>query len=186
MIKKRLPSLDETDGFYYSRDVVSEAQEAEYIRCLDNLPLLPMKMRGNETRRLIGQFGGNVYNYHGAANGPAPLTPLLVEIRAMVAGIAGVESDAFAAVTCQLYPAHAGINWHIDHSSYGIVAGLSLGGGARLWFRHAEKQNGGAKWECDLQPRSLYVLSGRARLELAHRIPPVKSKRYSVTFRTLI
>ena len=35
------------------------------------------------------------------------------------------------------------------------------------------------------KPRSAYLLSGPARYEWEHSIPPVKELRYSITFRTL-
>ncbi len=40
-------------------------------------------------------------------------------------------------------------------------------------------------WSVELAPRSVYVLSGRARSAWQHSIPDTKSLRYSVTFRTL-
>jgi len=36
-----------------------------------------------------------------------------------------------------------------------------------------------------LEPRSLYVMTGEARWKWKHSIPPVKSLRYAITFRTL-
>jgi DNA oxidative demethylase len=35
-----------------------------------------------------------------------------------------------------------------------------------------------------LAPRSLYLLTGSARSQWQHTIPPVKELRYSMTFRT--
>jgi DNA oxidative demethylase len=37
----------------------------------------------------------------------------------------------------------------------------------------------------ELEPRSAYVLSGKARWSWQHSIPSTKDLRYSVTFRTL-
>jgi alkylated DNA repair dioxygenase AlkB len=39
--------------------------------------------------------------------------------------------------------------------------------------------------EITLEPRSAYVLSGPARTQWQHHIPPVPEERWSVTFRTL-
>jgi alkylated DNA repair dioxygenase AlkB len=36
-----------------------------------------------------------------------------------------------------------------------------------------------------LEPRSGYVLAGKARTAWQHSIPPTKELRYSITFRTL-
>ena len=40
------------------------------------------------------------------------------------------------------------------------------------------------QWEVVLEPRSGYVLAGDARWEWEHHVPPAKSLRYSITFRT--
>ena len=51
-------------------------------------------------------------------------------------------------------------------------------------FRLRRKQ--GAKWEravITAEPRSAYLLSGPARTEWEHSIPPVDGLRYSITFR---
>jgi alkylated DNA repair dioxygenase AlkB len=42
------------------------------------------------------------------------------------------------------------------------------------------------RWAREVAPRSLYRLSGPARHEWEHSIPPVDSRRYSVTFRTFV
>ena len=42
-----------------------------------------------------------------------------------------------------------------------------------------------AELVAELEPRSAYVLGGAARSGWEHSIPPTKSLRYSVTFRTL-
>jgi DNA oxidative demethylase len=40
-------------------------------------------------------------------------------------------------------------------------------------------------FELELTPRSGYVLAGPARNAWQHHVPPAKSLRYSITFRTL-
>ena len=39
--------------------------------------------------------------------------------------------------------------------------------------------------EVQLEPRSGYVLAGKARTSWQHSIPPTNEERYSITFRTL-
>jgi len=41
------------------------------------------------------------------------------------------------------------------------------------------------QFEVELAPRSGYVLAGPARTAWQHHVPPTKSLRYSITFRTL-
>jgi alkylated DNA repair dioxygenase AlkB len=78
----------------------------------------------------------------------------------------------------------AGIGWHCDSPPFGIVAGISFGGNCRMRFQRAEGLQR-QTWSLDLPPRSLYVMSGIAREEWQHSIPPVKEPRWSITFRTL-
>lgn len=40
-------------------------------------------------------------------------------------------------------------------------------------------------YESELEPRSLYIITGKARYSWQHSIPATKNKRYSITFRTL-
>jgi alkylated DNA repair dioxygenase AlkB len=64
------------------------------------------------------------------------------------------------------------------------VFGLSLAAACPFRFR----RKSGKRWErftLDVQPRSLYLMTGEARWLWEHSIPPVTALRYSVTFRTL-
>ena len=67
---------------------------------------------------------------------------------------------------------------------FGVVIGVSLLGACRMRFQQG---TGAARETCalELAPRSAYVLEGAVRWQWQHSIPPTKSPRYSVTFRTL-
>ena len=74
--------------------------------------------------------------------------------------------------------------WHRDKAVFGEVIGVSVL--APCVFRLRRKA--GEKWErvsIIAEPRSMYLLSGPARTEWEHSIPPVDTTRYSVTFRAL-
>lgn len=67
---------------------------------------------------------------------------------------------------------------------FGDVVGISLL--ASCTFRLRRNRTG--KWErasVILEPGSAYLLSGSARSEWEHSIPPVERLRYSITFREL-
>jgi alkylated DNA repair dioxygenase AlkB len=51
-------------------------------------------------------------------------------------------------------------------------------------FRRGSREER-VQWEQLLEPRSGYVLSGAARWQWEHHVPPAKSLRYSITFRSL-
>jgi alkylated DNA repair dioxygenase AlkB len=67
---------------------------------------------------------------------------------------------------------------------FATVVGISLLAPARMRFRR--DVNGRREvFDLELEPRSGYVLAGEARTKWQHHIPPTKSLRYSITFRSL-
>jgi len=82
------------------------------------------------------------------------------------------------------YRPGAPIGWHKDRPVFGEIMGLSLASSCSFRLR---KRFGG-KWQrvtVRLEPRSAYFLEGAVRWEWEHSIPPVKTLRYSITFRNL-
>ena len=74
--------------------------------------------------------------------------------------------------------------WHRDKNVFNEIVGISLL--APCVFRL--RRSVGDGWErvnVTAEPRSAYLLSGAARSEWEHSIPPVDALRYSVTFRNL-
>jgi DNA oxidative demethylase len=82
------------------------------------------------------------------------------------------------------YPPGAGIGWHPDAPQFGDVSGVSLLTACRMRFRRG-RPRARETAELTLEPRSAYVLSGPARTQWQHHIPPVAQERWSMTFRTL-
>ena len=83
------------------------------------------------------------------------------------------------------YGPGAGIGWHRDKAVFGETVGVSLLSPCVLRLR---RKVGERKWErgnLTAEPRSAYLLSGPARSEWEHSIPPVDALRYSITFRNL-
>jgi len=71
-----------------------------------------------------------------------------------------------------------------DKAVFGVVVGVSLLSHCVFRFRRKE----GERWRrasLIAEPRSAYLLSGPARDEWEHSIPPVGTLRYSVTFRNM-
>src|SRR5690606_40647213 len=82
------------------------------------------------------------------------------------------------------YPPGASIGWHRDRGVFDRIIGVSLL--SPCLFRLRRKR--GDRWDRTslvAVPRSVYLLSGSARTEWEHSIPPVDTLRYSITFRTL-
>ncbi len=71
---------------------------------------------------------------------------------------------------------------HVDAPFFAdCIAGVSLGGLARMRFRHVRSREPTCALE--LRAGSLYVMSGEARLQYEHSIGLVKGERHSITLR---
>jgi len=98
------------------------------------------------------------------------------------ADFAGMPASSLQHVLVTEYGAGAGIGWHRDKAVFDEVVGVSLLAPCDFRFRRRR----GTKWDratVVAEPRSAYLLSGPARTEWEHGIPPVDQLRYSVTFR---
>ena len=118
------------------------------------------------------------------SNEAGEMPEFLDDLLVRVAEFAGYEADTFQQVGVNEYRPGAGIGWHKDKPQFGIVVGVSLLAPATMRFRRAH----GARWiriSHTVKPRSIYILSGEARTEWEHSIPPLSDLRYSITFRTL-
>jgi alkylated DNA repair dioxygenase AlkB len=135
-------------------------------------------------RRRIAHFGW-LYRFDSREVAPGPAIPQFLEpVRERLAAYASVSPEDLGEALVTEYPPGAGIGWHRDAPPFGIVAAVSLAGPCRFRFQRGE--GGGRQTsELVLEPRSAYVLAGPARIQWQHHIPPTKTLRYSVTFRTL-
>lgn len=176
------PGLPE--GFRYQEELIGEAEEAALLAEIATLPFKAFEFHGYLGARRVVSFGWK-YDFgqrtlHEAGEMPAFLAPL----RTAAGGFAGIVAEALEHVLVTEYQPGAPIGWHRDRPEFGDVVGVSLGSACRFRFRRRK----GAGWEraaLIAQPRSAYLLTGLARSEWEHSIPPVETLRYSVTFRTL-
>ena len=171
-------------GFAYHPAVLDEVEERELAGHLEALDFAAVTMRGAVARRRTKHFGW-IYGYESWRITPGPPIPdFLDPVRRRVARLAGVSPEALVEVLINAYPTGAGIGWHRDAPQFGVVIGVSLLGECRLRF---QRGRGAARQTraVTIAPRSAYVLDGDARYEWQHSVPPTKSLRYSVTFRTL-
>jgi DNA oxidative demethylase len=175
---------DAPAGFVYRPEFVSEAEERDLVDAIGQIEFSDVKMRGAVARRRTAHFGWR-YGYETWRIEPGPPIPeCLLPLRERVAELADVPAEAFVEVLLTEYQAGAGIGWHRDAPMFGVVAGVSLLGACRFRF---ERGQGTARETraVTLAPRSAYLLTGDARESWRHSIPPMKTRRYSVTFRTL-
>lgn len=175
---------DAPAGFLYYADILRADEETALVAFVRNVEFSAVEMRGQIARRRTAHFGW-VYGYESWRITPGPPLPeFLLPLREQMAGLAGVEAAALAEVLITEYPAGATIGWHRDAPQFGVVIGVSLLSACRMRFQRGR----GASRETravTLEPRSAYVLTGEARQQWQHSIPPMRALRYSVTFRTL-
>jgi len=151
-----------------------------------------VKMRGQVARRRTAHFGW-LYGYESGRIEPGPPIPApLLPLRDRAARLGGVAPEELVEVLVTEYPPDAGIGWHLDKWMFGVVIGVSLLGPCRMRFQHhpARRSEGASHsppetWTQPLEPRSAYVLAGAARWDWEHSIPPSRTPRYSITYRTL-
>jgi alkylated DNA repair protein (DNA oxidative demethylase) len=179
----RAPS-EEPEGLVYRPDCLSVDEERELLAILEPLRFDPIVIRGQAARRTARHFGLD-YDYEARTPEPGePVPDWLLPVRARAAELAEVEPEELVEILVQRYPPGATIGWHRDAPAFGTVVGLSLGSSSRLRFQRGKGEQRRV-WEILLEPRSGYVLTGKARTSWQHSIPPTKELRYSITFRTL-
>ena len=177
------------EGFVYQREFISHEEEQALIAAIDELEFAEIKMHGVAAKRRAAHFGYG-YEYNSAQLGPAPPVPaFLLGLRQKVGEFARRNAAEFAEVLVTEYPAGAGIGWHRDAPTVEIVVGVSLLSECTMQFRPWPVETTGPKRGTPLrqllEPRSAYILRGPSRTHWQHHIPAMKSRRLSITFRTL-
>ena len=170
------------DGFAYREAVLSEAEAAATVRNFEALPFKPFEFHGYLGNRRVVSFGWR-YDYSGRAlRDSMPLPEFLLEMRDIAAEFADIPALSLQQALVTEYAPGAGIGWHRDKPMFEDVIAFSFLSACGLRFRR-KSQNGWERAVVSVAPRSIYLLRGPARSEWYHSIPPMKTLRYSVTFR---
>jgi alkylated DNA repair dioxygenase AlkB len=173
------------EGFLYHPDAITAQDEHSLLAAVSHLPFKEFQFHGFEGKRRVVSFGWRYdFSEHKALRADAIPDFLLDMCRKVQAG-SGFALPELAQVLVTEYAPDAPIGWHKDRPFFGDVMGLSLASSCSFRLR---KALGNGKWwrvSLPLEPRSAYLLSGPARWEWEHSIPPVETLRYSLTFRNL-
>jgi alkylated DNA repair dioxygenase AlkB len=173
------------NGFLYFEAAISEKDESEVLKFVQGLHFLPYVMRGQASRRGIVRFGHDYGPVGGNHHSVQPLPPELIRLRERAQNLAGISAKDFVASVVTQYPVGATIGWHSDMTMFGpVVFGFSIGTSCVMKLR--SKADRRRVFQMQIEPRSLYVMKDEVRSEWEHSIPPVKSLRYSITFRTVL
>ena len=172
------------DGFRYAAGLITPAAEATLVEQVRALPLRDFEFHGYTGKRRVVSFGWRYDFNESELQKSDDMPSFLLALREQAAAFAGMEPARLQHVLVTEYGAGAGIGWHRDKAVFGEIVGISLL--APCTFRLRRKS--GVSWErvsITAEPRSAYLLSGLARTEWEHSIPPVAALRYSITFRNL-
>ena len=172
------------EGLRFMEEFITADEELGLLERIQSLDFQDMKMRGVVAKRRVIHYGVNYSFETFKATAGAPIPEYLFPLRERSAQFAGISAAALEEALVTEYTPGAAIGWHRDAHPFDIVIGISLLSASRFRFRRG-KVRAWETAELPLPPRSVYVLTGPARTEWEHSIPPVKELRYSVTFRTL-
>jgi len=180
------PALPE--GFVYQPEFLGADEERALLAAIQALPLEEAKYREYTARRRVAYFGHD-YDFSKNRLGEAPPIPeFLQPLRAKIARWMGLAPDALVTALVTEYRPGTPLGWHRDAPDYERVAGVSLGGWARMRLRPYRTNEPPGKDKplvLELAPRSGYQMQGVARWSWQHSIPATKELRYSITWRTL-
>jgi alkylated DNA repair dioxygenase AlkB len=181
---EKKPSQVAPRGFRYQEEAISEQEQTDLVTAIQSLDLKPFEFHGYIGNRRVINFGFKYDFTRRFVEKADGIPQCLHELLGRAAEFAGNNQDAFQQVGINEYQAGAGIGWHKDKPEFGIIVGASLLAPATMRFR--KKENGNwVRVSQTLKPRSIYLLSGEARTEWEHSVPPLDSLRYAITFRTL-
>ncbi|PCK79173.1 alpha-ketoglutarate-dependent dioxygenase AlkB [Rhizobium sophoriradicis] len=172
------------EGFRYSPDVVPPDLQRSVLEAVPALPFKAFDFHGFEGKRRTVSFGWKYDFDRQSIRKTEPIPSLLLPIREVAAGFAGIEAEALEHALVTEYAPGAPIGWHRDKLVFGRVIGISLLSSCTFRLR----RRNGDKWQRQslvLDPGSAYLLAGASRKLWEHSIPPVDRLRYSVTFREL-
>ena len=182
----RALSATAPQGFAYHAAAFSEAEARAWLATLQALPFKPFEFHGYLGKRRIVSFGWR-YDYMGRRLRKSdPLPTFLLPLRERAAAVAGLDAASLQQALVTEYDSGVTIGWHRDKPMFEDVVALSFLSPCRLRLRRKRNGDGWQRWATEIAPHSVYRLSGAARHEWEHSIPPVESKRYSVTFRTFV
>ncbi|MDB5417400.1 MAG: 2OG-Fe(II) oxygenase [Phenylobacterium sp.] len=173
---------DLPEGFLYRPGFVSPAQERGLVAWLQTLPFKAFQFHGFEGRRQVVSFGWQYDFSRSHLLKADDIPPELLPLREGAAGLAGHKPEDLQQVLINKYEAGAPIGWHRDRPVFAEVVGVSLLAPCTFRLRRRTPE-GFERRSLILEPRSAYLLSGPARSEWEHSIPPVDHLRYSITFR---
>jgi alkylated DNA repair dioxygenase AlkB len=179
---ERLPDLP--PGLRYEPGLIGTDEAQRLTQTIAQMPFKAFEFHGFTGRRRVVSFGWKYDFASERVHRIEPMPAFLEPLRDKAAAFGGLVPETLEQALVTEYQPGAAIGWHKDKAVFDEVIGVSLGAPATLRFR----RKAGAKWErrnLTLEPGSAYIITGEARTQWEHSIPPVEELRYSVTFRSM-
>ena len=174
------------DGLLYRPRFLSTDEESGLLDAIRELRLEEAQYKQWKARRRIVSYGARYDFDRNELEPSGPVPAFLEPLRRRISAETGLSEEALAYALVAEYRPGVQLGWHRDVPSFADVVGISLLGPARMRFRpYPPTGQRRGVFALELEPRSLYVLTGDARWRWQHAISPTKSLRYSITFRTL-
>lgn len=174
-------------GFSYSPCFITEAEEMNLLKAIDQFDLQNMKFHEYEAKRKVISFGkGWSFTEQQLKEG----NPIPGEFNFLVERIADhlqISNESIAQFLITEYPVGSVINWHRDAPPFETIVGVSLLADCHFKLRphDKEKQTRSATISLPVQRHSIYSMTGISKTAWQHCTAPVDKVRYSLTFRTL-
>jgi alkylated DNA repair dioxygenase AlkB len=171
-------------GFAYQPDLIGPDEESDLVGRFGDLDFKPYEHLGYLGHRRVASFGWRRDDSGHMVETGEPIPDFLQPLLGKVAVFTGLARETFRHALVTEYQPGAGIGWHRDRPPAVVIAGVSLLSPCSFRLR----RKAGDKWDratIEAAPRSAYLMSGPARSDWQHSIPPLQALRYSVTFRTV-
>jgi alkylated DNA repair dioxygenase AlkB len=178
--------LSMPNGFVYRPDFITSEEEEILLAYVENLPMERPIFDGHEAKRRLAAFGWSYdFRRERLVEGP-PLPSFLAPMQRKIGKWLGISPVRVVEALVQEYTPGSAIGWHRDNEKFESIVGVSLKGWCRMRFRPINKiGDAKAVVAMEVEPRSCYIMQQDVRWRWQHSVAPVKTLRYSITFRTL-
>ena len=175
------------EGFTYEAEFLTRDEEAALLAVVRSLPLENSQYKEYTAKRRTVNYGSEYDFSANELEAAAPIPDFLLPLREKVAAWTGVPAEKFVHGLVSEYQPGTPLGWHRDVPNFEVIAGVSLGGWARMRLRPYRPGQPNRKQDViavELAPRSAYMMRDTARWQWQHSIAATKELRYSITFRT--
>jgi alkylated DNA repair dioxygenase AlkB len=168
------------NGLVYRPDFINEDEEELILHYLDNMPM----HRGSYTIRSIGETvitKRRMRGWWGTERLPRWLLPLELKVAKWL----DVPRTRLGNALVNEYQIGMGMGFHRDEGNIEHIVGISLRGWCTMKFRpYDDFKNPSDIIPLEVEPRSAYIMQKQVHWRYQHSVVPVKTHRYSITFRT--